>query len=288
MTTSTTAAGLRTVWLTDDDGVGDKPVVVFLHGLGDGADIWRPVLRAWPGEQSFSAVAFDLPGHGGSPWLESGAYSAATIAGLITDALVASQIDRPILIGHSLGARVALEMSADGILAPLLTVIIDLSPGAQHGRSSVALSTVGEHIDALLAGANSIDEFVRILKDRLPLSDAAVLEEVTRAQLATHPKPSLKRIAMPLDPEIKTLLSWSGGTDVWNLLGEAMCPVGVLRGEFSGVLDRASATRMTEEVIRCVANETIRKAGHAIALEQPRLLAESLSRIVAQRLAAVS
>lgn len=282
------AVRLRTVCWQTGAGDTDEPVLVFLHGLGDGADIWHPVINAWPGTRNFKAVAFDLPGHGGSDWMESGGYSASAIVDAVTDTLMENQIDRPILIGHSLGARVALEIAADGLVAPLLTVLIDMNPEAISGEPSDAQLSVADHIDALITGANSIDEFVRILKDRLPQSDLDTLDTVTRALLSAHPRPSASRVAMPLDPEIRSLVTTVLRTDAWSLLGEAMSPVAIVRGEFSGVLDRRTALRMTKEVIRCVADETIRRAGHAIALEQPKALADVLARIVSQRLAAFS
>lgn len=266
---------------------GDKPVVVFLHGLGDGAGIWHSVFDAWPENLEFESIAFDLPGHGGSDWLETGQYSTTAMADAVTQALLENDIQSPILIGHSLGARVALEIAADSAIDPLLTVLIDMGPGRDTGELSESQKIISEHIDALIDGANSVEEFVEILLERLPLADPDTLEVVIPALLAGHPRPSATRVSMPLDPEIKSMLSAVRKKDVWTLLAEVRCPVAIVRGQFSGVLNRATATRMTQEVGNCFADETIKFSGHAIALEQPDELAEVLDRIVSKRLAAI-
>ncbi|MFK7856674.1 MAG: alpha/beta fold hydrolase [Granulosicoccus sp.] len=274
-------------WHANSNSPGSN-TVVFLHGLGDSADIWLPILKEWPGGREFEAVAFDLPGHGGSDWLEPDEYTATAMASAVTKVLLENEIDRPILIGHSLGARIALEIAADGEVAPLLTVLIDMSPDAVTGEPSDSQMSVADHIDTLITGANSADELINVVKDRLPLADLAALTEVIYAQIMAHPRPSSKRISVSLDPELKTLVTSALRADAWQLLGEAMSPVAIVRGEYSGVLDRATAERMTTEVIRCVANETIKLAGHAILLEQPQALAETLAKIVKQRLKVIS
>lgn len=286
--TSASAFQLRVVHFDADKEGSDKPVVVFLHGLGDSADNWRPVIDAWPSAREFDAIAFDLPGHGGSDWMEPGQYSATSIAEMVTDALVEHDIDRPILVGHSLGARVALEIAADGVVAPLLCVLVDMSPDGVTGELSESQMVVADHIDALITGANNADELVSIVAERLPLADHDTLAAVIQAQLAAHPRPSDARVAVSLDPEIKSLVTTVKRLDAWDLLAEAMSPIAIVRGEFSGVLNRDTAMRMSEEVVRCVANDTIKFAGHAIALEQPEALSEVLARIVKQRLSAIS
>ncbi len=87
-------------------GVGAP--VVFLHGIGGDAASWLPELEALSAH--CRAVAWDMPGYGGSPALPETSFPAlaAALAALI-DALGA---ERAHLVGHSIGGMVALECAA--------------------------------------------------------------------------------------------------------------------------------------------------------------------------------
>lgn len=86
-----------------------KPAVVFLHGAGCDHTVWQLPSRwfAWHG---FSSLAVDLPGHG-----RSDGPPLATISELgqwVARLLDAAGIETATLIGHSMGAAIALEAAA--------------------------------------------------------------------------------------------------------------------------------------------------------------------------------
>jgi len=80
---------------------------VFLHGQpGLGAD-WDPVIASLPG--SVSAISLDRPGHGSSLLPGGGVeHNAAAVL----DALDARSVERAVLVGHSYGGGVALQVAA--------------------------------------------------------------------------------------------------------------------------------------------------------------------------------
>jgi pimeloyl-ACP methyl ester carboxylesterase len=82
--------------------------VVFIHGLGGNLEQWAGQLRL-VGE-GLHAVAFDLPGHGGSDPV-AGA-SLAMHAASIGAVLNGLKLRRPVLVAHSLGALAALRYAA--------------------------------------------------------------------------------------------------------------------------------------------------------------------------------
>lgn len=89
----------------DDSGTGTP--VVFLHGLGSDRRRWEPVLRHLP--HDVRSVCVDLPGHGDSPDERRDAVSAVGAVHELIDAL---GLDRPVVVGHSLGAIVGLLCAA--------------------------------------------------------------------------------------------------------------------------------------------------------------------------------
>src|SRR3954471_5646902 len=86
-----------------------KPVVIFLHGAGFDRTAWRLQTR-WLAHHGRSVLAVDFPGHGWSdgPALTSIAAMADWTAALIDDA----GVQQAALVGHSMGALVALECAA--------------------------------------------------------------------------------------------------------------------------------------------------------------------------------
>src|ERR1700761_29788 len=78
-------------------GDPDKTPVVFLHGIGGAARAWRGQIAAF-GDR-YRALAWDMPGYGGSAPLPS--VSIATLADALQDFLHAIGGARPLLGGPS-------------------------------------------------------------------------------------------------------------------------------------------------------------------------------------------
>ena len=253
---------------------GASPAIVLLHGLGDGADIWRPMLRAWPSEgPAMPILALDLPGHGGSAHIAADRYRLSELAAIVSAALVRLSITRPVLIGHSLGARVALALGSERLVQPRATLLIDWSPEDK----GLADAAVAEHVDALIAGAPDLHCLIDLVYARLPLAQPdAVREVVTAMARATG-----RGWQVPLDPQIKALLQSSDdATDHWMLLRSVPGPIGIVRGAYSSMLSKPVAERMAAATRLPAAVETVQGAGHAIPLEQPAVLAGVLERMV--------
>jgi pimeloyl-ACP methyl ester carboxylesterase len=87
----------------------DLPVVVFIHGASFNRTTWALQTRyfAWHG---YAVLALDLPGHGHSegPMLES----IEAMADWVMKALDALGVKQAALVGHSMGAMVALDAAA--------------------------------------------------------------------------------------------------------------------------------------------------------------------------------
>lgn len=86
---------------------GQGPSAIFLHGIGGDGTSWLPELEALAGH--WRAVAWDMPGYGGSPTLPEMNFPA--LAGALKDLLGRLGIERAHLVGHSIGGMVALEFA---------------------------------------------------------------------------------------------------------------------------------------------------------------------------------
>jgi len=87
----------------------DIPLVIFLHGAGLDHTVWALPARYFA-HHDCSVLAVDLPGHGKSSGaaLTSIAHMADWVAKLLDEVGIAQAI----LVGHSMGALVALEAAA--------------------------------------------------------------------------------------------------------------------------------------------------------------------------------
>ena len=86
--------------------------IVFLHGNGMTVEDMRiSGIMDVAASNSYRAIAFDRPGFGHSERPRVTAWTAAAQAGLLPKAFELLGIDRPIVVGHSLGTMVALALA---------------------------------------------------------------------------------------------------------------------------------------------------------------------------------
>jgi pimeloyl-ACP methyl ester carboxylesterase len=95
--------------------------VVFLHGIGGGARSFAPQISSF-GAQGYHPVAFDLLGYGGRTPVDAMTFDALTED--IETGIERSALERPVLIGHSMGGMVVqtlLRRRPDGYRAAVLS-----------------------------------------------------------------------------------------------------------------------------------------------------------------------
>jgi pimeloyl-ACP methyl ester carboxylesterase len=86
-----------------------KPVIAFIHGAGMDHSVWALQDRALA-HAGFAVLSFDLPGHGRSEG--EALASIAQMADWLRAALDAAKVGEANLVGHSMGALVALSFAA--------------------------------------------------------------------------------------------------------------------------------------------------------------------------------
>ena len=92
------------------DVVGSGSPIVLIHGITESRVSWQPLIG--PLSQHHQVVAVDLRGHGESPHADS--YDPISLATDVVEALDAIGVDRPLVIGHSLGGIVATAFAVVG------------------------------------------------------------------------------------------------------------------------------------------------------------------------------
>ena len=136
----------------------EGPHLLLLHGITSNAQTWWRVgprlVRA-----GFRVVALDMPGHGYSAETED--HRIESVGQLMAGAAAGLGMERMLLVGHSWGGAVALDMAARAPESVTGLVLIDpaLNLTAEVGKTRVATFTkgIGSPLDALapaIAAAN--------------------------------------------------------------------------------------------------------------------------------------
>ncbi len=109
-----------------------RPTTVLVHGLDSCRETWAGVLADLT-RAGYPAIAVDLRGHGESPMGDPAEFGPESLAADVIAAIEARGIPPPVvLVGHSMGGRVAMQIaatdaervSADANLKPLLAACV--------------------------------------------------------------------------------------------------------------------------------------------------------------------
>lgn len=104
------------------DWGGSGDLVVLLHGLASNCRFWdlaAPLLT-----RNFTVLALDQRGHGATGKPDSG-YDFATIADDLLGFLQVIGVERPLIVGHSWGGNVALELATRHPSVPRALCLVD-------------------------------------------------------------------------------------------------------------------------------------------------------------------
>ena len=123
---------------------GDRraPAILLLHGfMGSSAD-WRDVMAALR-DRTF-CIALDLPGHGASLGLTPEAYTIEGSARAAVHVLDRLEVQRPVVVGYSMGGRLALYLALRYPERCAGLFLESASPGLESGEERSARRTADE------------------------------------------------------------------------------------------------------------------------------------------------
>ena len=230
-----------------------KPSLVFIHGAGGSATLWLDVFRHF--ERSRQVLALDLPGHGQSePWHDVvDADRIRRYADAVEFACAQLQVERAILIGHSMGGLVALAASAAFPARVAGLVLIASAPGLNPSQEMLATF------------AEKREEHVELMES-LAWSPATSRETIDR----------WSRTTMSADPELTIAdLRACGAFDAATVLQPTLL--------IGGQDDRLCSPRfMAKGTAQLPAGEllVVPDAGHYVWLEQPDIAIAAIERFV--------
>jgi pimeloyl-ACP methyl ester carboxylesterase len=245
-----------------DQGSG-APTLLFLHYWGGSSRTWEPVMAALPA--AYRCVAPDLRGWGDSAAPADDAYALADMAADIEASIAVLGLRDYVLVGHSMGGKVAQLMASRRpsglaglvLVAPAPPVPLDVPPEALAAMQSayVSRASVGAAIDHMLTAT--------------PLPPALreqVIEDSLRGAAGAK-------------------LAWPTGAareDISALVAAIDVPVLVIGGEHDRVdrivtLQAELLSRLPRAALRVLSG-----IGHLSPLEAPEQVAQCIVTFLAQ------
>lgn len=242
-----------------------SPKIVFVHGSAQNAHTWDTVCLAL-GEP---ILAIDLPGHGHSSWRDDGDYSPRSLAFDIAPIIEEHAPRAALVCGMSLGGLTTLALAYQRPDLVSRLVMVDITPGVTPEKAKSITDFVNgpqsfQSFDDLLARTiehnpkRSVSSLRRgILHNARQLDD---LSWVWRYDRRSHPR---------RDP------GSSVAAGMWEMIERLPCPLTLVRGGVSPVVDDADVAELRRRKPDAVVH-LVDGAGHSVQGDRPRELADLL------------
>jgi 3-oxoadipate enol-lactonase len=131
-----------------------KLTLVFLHGIGGRASSWAVIQQACA-QAGYDSVAWDMPGYGDSPLIEPCTFDG--LADALAALMDAQGLPQAVLVGHSLGGMVALQMWTRHPKRVAGLVLAASSPGFGQGSGDFQQAFIAQRLAPLEAGQSMAD-----------------------------------------------------------------------------------------------------------------------------------
>lgn len=270
------------LWHLQDNGSAasaqERPLLLFLHGAGASVHSWRALLPALAPD--YHVVALDLPGQGLSELGDRHRCSLTAMAEDMATLLHQENLAPDLIISHSAGSAIALQLILNGAAAPKAVLAINPALADFAGDAGtvfpflaklltmnpltpLALSLAGSNaslVQRTLKGTGSDIDDAGLRGYRALFSSQAHVSATMRMMASWSLKPLRER----LDEIEVPLLFLVGDND------KAVPPAATIE---------LARTLKTAEV------EQVPMAGHLLHEEQPQLICARIRRFVSRSLA---
>ena len=149
----------------------EGPAVVFIHGIGGAARIWRAQLTTFSAA-GYTSVAVNLPGYGGRRLAQE--VNFEDLAADVEAAIASCGLEQPMLVGHSLGGMIAQTMLRRRPDAYRAAVLCCTSPAFGNPSGDFQRKFVAYRLGPIAAGQTVADLAASIVDEIIgPNPDAA-------------------------------------------------------------------------------------------------------------------
>ena len=245
-------------------GDPDKTPLVFLHGIGGAARAWRGQINAF--SDRYRALAWDMPGYGGSAPLPS--VSIASLADALRDFLQAIGGPRPVLVGHSIGGMIVQQWLIQYPRAAAAVVLAQTSPAFGKTEGDWQKQFIEARLGPLDRGETMKSLAPVLVKELVGDNPDASGMDIARECMGSVPETSYRAMMLALL-----------GFDQRKPLADITVPTLVL----SGSRDKNAPAPMMAKMATYIPQATyveLEGAGHLVNLERPKAFNAALDQFL--------
>jgi len=244
------------------ESVGSGPPLVLLHGLFGSSSNWRSIARALASTHTVHSV--DLRNHGASPWADSMDY--AEMAADVLQLIERLRLDRPTVLGHSMGGKTAMALALRHPARVGRLLIVDVAP-VSYADTLTPFAEAMRGADVIAAASRA--EVQRRLQQSVP--DGGVVPFLMQNLVTRNDHFDWRLNLLAISLSMPALCAFPS-----PLLGMRFDgPVTVLCGERSDYVARHDGAVFAPMFSR-VEIDVIAGAGHWVHVDRP---AEFLARV---------
>jgi 3-oxoadipate enol-lactonase len=237
------------------EAAGDSasPPLIFLHGIGGAARAWRGQIGAF--SDRYRAVAWDMPGYGGSVPLAG--VSIATLAEALQEFLQGIGARAPVLVGHSIGGMIVQQWLTRHPVAARAIVLAQTSPAFGKADGDWQKSFIEARLGPLDRGETMASLAPTLVSDLAGVDADSAGMELARSCMASVPEASYRASMLALL-----------GFDQRHALGAIKVPTLAL----SGSKDKNAPAPMMAKMAGYIPTAQyveLEGAGHLVNLERP-------------------
>lgn len=238
--------------------------LIFLHGIGGAARSWRRQLATFG--DHFRAIAWDMPGYGGSAPLAS--VSIAALADALQQFIEQLGAAKPILVGHSIGGMIVQKWLVQFPKLARAVVLAQTSPAFGKADGDWQKSFIAARLGPLDRGETMKSLAPTLVKELVGDDPDPNGMELARECMGSVPEASYRAMMLALI-----------GFDQRSTLGDISVPTLLLSGSKD---NNAPAPMMAKTATYISGAEYVELAGvgHLANLERPAAFDEALGRFL--------
>jgi 3-oxoadipate enol-lactonase len=246
------------------------PPLVFLHGIGGAARAWRGQLEFF-GDR-FRAIAWDMPGYGGSAPLP--VVSIAALSSALQDFLQQAGARKPILVGHSIGGMIVQQLLVTNPEIAGAIVLAQTSPAFGKPEGDWQKSFIEARLGPLDRGETMVSLAPTLVRELVGDSPDAGGMALARDCMAAVPEATYRATMLALL-----------GFDQRGALKNIAVPTLVLSGSKDNNAPAPMMAKMAS-YIRFATYVELEGAGHLVNLERPAIFNAALDQFLKANVAA--